>query len=445
MKKIALSLAGVMTASLFAIDDASAVPVFARQTGRACSSCHYQHFPLLSSAGQDFKISGFTQVGTKGKFKTDDLSIPDNLNLAIFTTTYFQTQDAGKTAGVTNAVAADKWGVPGTGGELSLFMGGRISEFAGFLAEAGLGGGGVANTGGVVGAGKLPMLFPVGDMRVGPVIFSSNGQGVAYSFELLNTGAANTHKLMGNSGPSGQHVRTTSAAQYLNTNTAATGIAVVAAGGMGFINVAAYEMAGNSLVGGANNMNLTYIRAAGTINAGGWDVGFGVQNWGGKSFVTGGNNVVAAAGVANAPKATVIDAQMQGDLGSMPVGFYASYGTAPAGTATEVNPFNSCNPTPAANAGVCTSTKASTSFNVAGEFGVLPHLMTVQVALRKANTGAASNNGDNSLMLGVVYELAQNIGLSFHHTQQSGSAWNEVGGTVPVGKTANTLLLEALF
>lgn len=439
MKKIALSLAGVMVASLFATES-SAVPVFARQTGRACSSCHYQHFPLLSSAGQDFKISGFTQVGTKGKFKTDDLSIPDNLNLAIFTTTYFQTQDAGKTAGVTNAVAADKWGVPGTGGELSLFMGGRISEFAGFLAEGGLGGGGVANTGGVVGAGKLTMLFPVGDYRVGPVIFSSNGQGVAYSFELLNTGAANTHKLMGNSGPSGQHVKATSAAQYLGTNTAATGIAMVAAGGMGFINVAAYEMAGNSLVGGANNMNLTYLRAAGTMNAGGWDVGFGVQNWGGKSTVTGGNNVaIAAGGAANAPKATVIDAQMQGDLGSMPVGFYASYGTAPAGTVTETNVFNPG----AANGGA--GTKAASSFNVAGEFGVLPHLMTVQVAMRMAKNGAATNSNDNALMLGVVYELAQNIGLSFHHTQQSGSAWNEVAGNVPVGKTANTLLLEALF
>lgn len=437
MKKIALSLAGVMVASLFATES-SAVPVFARQTGRACSSCHYQHFPLLSSAGQDFKISGFTQVGAKGKFKTEDLSIPDNLNLAVFTTTYFQTQDAGKTAGVTNAVAVDKWGVPGTGGELSLFFGGRISEFAGFLAEAGMGGG--APTSGPVGAAKLPMLFPVGDYRVGPVIFSSNGQGVAYSFELLNTGAANTHKLMGNSGPSGQHVKATSAAQYLGTNSAATGIAVVAAGGMGFVNVAAYEMAGNSLVGGANNMNLTYIRAAGTINAGGWDVGFGVQNWGGKSFATGGNNVAAVVGVANAPKATVIDAQMQGDLGSMPVGFYASYGTAAASTATEYNPFN--------QSGIAAGTagaKASTSFNVAGEFGVLPHLMTVQVALRKANNGAATNNGDNALMLGVVYELAQNIGLSFHHTQQSGSAWNEVGGNVPAGKTANTLLLEALF
>jgi hypothetical protein len=68
MKKIVLSLAGVLVVTAFA-PEASALPVFARQTGRACNSCHYQHFPLLTSVGQDFKNSGFTQINGKGKFK----------------------------------------------------------------------------------------------------------------------------------------------------------------------------------------------------------------------------------------------------------------------------------------------------------------------------------------------------------------------------------------
>jgi hypothetical protein len=124
---------------------------------------------------------------------------------------------------------------------------------------------------------------------------------------------------------------------------------------------------------------------------------------------------------------------MQGDLGDFPVGFYASYGTAAAGTATEFNPFNA------------TGTKARTSFNVAAELGVIPHVATVQVAVRMAKNGAATDNADNALMLGATYELAQNISLSLTHTQQSGSAWNEVGGTVSSGKSADTLLLEASF
>ncbi|ADE10506.1 hypothetical protein [Sideroxydans lithotrophicus] len=439
MKKIVLSLAGVLAAAAFA-PEASAVPAFARQTGMACSACHYQHFPLLNGFGRSFKSAAYSMMGAQGKIEGENLSIPDVVNFGGFTTTFVQSQSAGQTAGVGNAVAVPKWGVPGTGGELSLFLGGRISDFAGFLGEAGLGGGGAANTGGIVGAAKLAMLFPVGDARVGTVIYSSNGQGAAYSFELLNTGAANTHKLMGNNGPSSQHVKATSASQYFGTNTAATGVNVVANSTMGFINVGAYEMAGNSLVGGANNLNLTYIRAAATIDLAGWDAGFGIQNFGGKSYVTGGNNVAAVAGTANAPKATIIDAQMQGDLAEMPVGFYASYGTAAAGTATETNIFNPMAP----NGGA--GTTAATSFNVAAEFGIIPHVSTIQVAMRLAKNGAAVNNTDNALMLGVTYELAQNVALSLTRTQQSGSAWNtDAAGNQAVGKTANTLLLEALF
>jgi hypothetical protein len=434
MKRIILSLVGVLVASTFA-PEASAVPVFARQTGMACTGCHFQHFPLLNSTGQDFKANGFTKMGVKSHFKREDLSIPDTVNMGVFTTTYFQTQAHEKIAGVDQGTAVDKWGVPGTGGELSLFLGGRISEFAGFLAEAGLGGEGAANTGGVVGAAKLAMLFPVGDeSRIGPVIYSSTGQGAAYSFELLNTGAANTHKMMGNGGPDDQHVKAAYAAQYLGTATAATGISVVANNPMGFVNVGAYEMAGNDAVGGANNLDLTYIRLASMMSFGDWETGFGIQNFGGKSSVTG---PLLFGTAYNAPKATIIDAQMQGALGDMPVGIYASYGTAAASTTTETNPFNENVDTAGG--------KAKTSFNVAAEFGIIPHVSTIQVALRMAKNGAATNNSDNALMLGVTYELAQNVALSLTHTSQSGSAWDEVGGTVPAGKDANTLLLETLF
>lgn len=427
MKKILLSLAGVLVATAFA-PQASAVPSFSRQTGQACSSCHFQHFPLLNATGQEFKATAFTKMSANSKFKGDDLSIPDQVNLGGFTTTYFQSQSNNQVGGV---IAADKWGVPGTGGEFSLFIGGRMSAFAGFLAEAGLGGNGAPNTGGVVGAAKVAMLFPVGEARIGPVVYTNNGQGAAYSFELLNTGAVNTQKMMGNNGPTSQHVRASYAAQYLNTNQSATGVHLVANNSMGFINVGAYEMAGNQAVGGANNLNLTYIRVASTMEFKGWETGFGIQNFGGKSTVTGGLLGV----VNNAPKATIIDAQAQSDLGGMSVGIYASYGTAAAGTATDINLLN-----PKGSLGG-TSAK---SFNVAAEFGIIPH-GTVQVAMRMAKNGAAIDNTDNAVLLGVTYELAQNIGLSFHHTAQSGSAWNPVAGVEPTGKTADTLLLEALF
>ena len=396
---------------------------------------------MLTSVGQDFKNSGFTQINGKGKFKSEDLSIPDNLNLGVYATTYFQSQSHGQIAGVDSGSGLDqlgnKWGVPGNGGELSLFLGGRVSDFAGFLAEAGLGNGAAA-----VGPAKLVMLFPVGEARVGTVIFTSPDQGAAYSFETLNTGAVGVHKMMGNGGPNNQHVNAAYAAQYLGTSTAATGLSVVANNAMGFINVAAYEMIGNDKgIAGANNLNLTYIRVASTMNFGDWASGFGIQNFGGKSTVTCADGVPmgdpTCAGTANAPKATIIDGQLEGTLGTMPVGFYASYGTAAASTATDFNQFN---PNVDSLGG-----KARTSFNVAAELGVLPHT-TVQAAIRMAKNGAAINDTDNALMLGVTYQLAQNILLSLNHTQQSGSAWNaDAAGNKNAGKTADTLLLQTSF
>lgn len=436
MKKILLSMAGVLAATAFA-PEASALPAFARQTGMACSACHYQHFPLLNGFGRAFKASGFTLMGAQGRIEGDNnLSIPDTLNAAVFMTAYFQTQDHGKTGGVTNGVdpAVTKWGVPGNGGELSLFLGGRVSEYAGFLTEVGLGGGAAA-----AGPAKLALLFPVGDARIGTVIYTSPDQGAAYSFELLNTGAVGTHKMMDNTGPADQHVKAAYASQYLGTKTGATGISLVANNDMGFLNIGVYEMIGNDKgVIGANNLDLTYARAAFTTDLAGWDTGFGIQNFGGKSVVTGGDGVLATPGIANAPRATIVDFQMQGDVAEHPVGIYATYGTAAASTDTEFNQFN---PNLASAGG-----KSRTSFNIAAEYGFIPHVATVQVAMRMAKNGQAVNDGDNALMLGVTYELAQNIGLSFHHTQQSGSFWNtDATGFQPVGKSANTLLLHTAF
>src|ERR1035437_3339438 len=213
MKKIVLSIAAVMAAAAFA-PEASALPVFARQTGMACSACHFQHFPLLNGFGRAFKGAGFTMMGAQGKIEGENLDIPNVLNLGVFTTAAYQRQSNDP------AGTAPKWIVPSTGGELSLFLGGRISEFAGFLAELGMGGGGATTItttaptaaqlaaaaaaglpvplgtstnagGGVATSAKLVLLFPVADARVGLVAYSVVGQGAAYSFETLNSGAAN--------------------------------------------------------------------------------------------------------------------------------------------------------------------------------------------------------------------------------------------------------------
>ena len=105
MKKVALSLAGVMATAAFA-PQASALPVFARQTGMACNACHFQHFPLLNAFGRSFKASGFTLMGAQGKVDGEGLSIPNTLNMAVLTTAGYTKTNGTNPTTLAPAVAA---------------------------------------------------------------------------------------------------------------------------------------------------------------------------------------------------------------------------------------------------------------------------------------------------------------------------------------------------
>ncbi|WP_035382865.1 hypothetical protein [Ferriphaselus sp. R-1] len=422
MKKVALSLAGVLAAAAFA-PEASALPVFARQTGAACSACHFQHFPLLNAFGRSFKSSGYTQI-SQAQVEGEHLSIPTTLNFGALVT-----------AGVENATGnSSNIFVPGTGGEMQLFWGGRINDFAGFLSEFG-----TAAPAGAAGGKMLILPEIAGDIRGGLVAYSI-GQDAAGAFELLNTGATSIHRLMGRTGfgggviatpaAGGGHIEVTSARQYVAPELGATGASVVVNNPNFFVNVGKYVNVGNAVVGGTQGAGLPfmYIRAAGMFDVAGWDVAAGVQNWSG----TTNNPALGAIGAIVAQKATVVDAQAQGEVAGLPVGIYASYGRSAASNAVETNQFNAALGT-------------RTSFNTAVEVGVIPGHATVQAAFRIGNNGTPALGGDNGFMLGATYELSQNQELTFHYTTQSGSAWNAVGGVTPAGKSVYTLLLETLF
>lgn len=420
MKKIVLSIAAVMAAAAFA-PEASAVPVFARQTGMACSACHFQHFPLLNGFGRAFKASGFTMMGAQGKVEGEHLSIPNTLNMAVLAT-----------AGVEKASnASSNTFVPGTGGELQLFFGGKVTEFAGFLSEFATAPAGAA-------AAKLTIMPEITDgVRAGFTVYSS-GQGAAYVMEYLNTGATSIHRLMGKAGPQRQHINVTSARQYVAPEAGGTGLSVNVAASNYMFAVAKETNVGPGLAGGTQGVGLPYqyVRAVGLFDLAGWDAGVGIQSFSGTG-VNAANAVAVPAvapGVLNSQKATIIDGQLQGEMAGMPVGIYASYGTAPASVAGGI--------ANAYNAGANTKS----SFNIAAEFGVLPGKATLQVAMRSGNNGgvvAGTNLTDNAVMVGATYELAQNMGLSLHYTAQSGSFWSTQ--VAPVGQNATTLLLETLF
>ncbi len=52
---------GSLLCAAFVVDEALAVPSFARQTGKPCSGCH-SIWPRLLAPGREFKVSGYTDV-----------------------------------------------------------------------------------------------------------------------------------------------------------------------------------------------------------------------------------------------------------------------------------------------------------------------------------------------------------------------------------------------
>ena len=76
--------------SLWVVPKADAVPAFARQTGQACSTCHFQHFPMLNAFGRAFKAGGYTMVGGQSLVEGDDLSLPNTLNASLVTKIRYQ-------------------------------------------------------------------------------------------------------------------------------------------------------------------------------------------------------------------------------------------------------------------------------------------------------------------------------------------------------------------
>ena len=448
MKKVALSLASVLVATAFA-PEASAVPAFARQTGMACNACHFQHFPLLNAFGRAFKSSGFTMMGAQGKVEGEHLSIPAQLNMNVLATAGWQTEsNSGRVTTPGGNTSNSGVLLPNQGGELSLFFGGRVTENAGFLSELAF-----PDNAPVTSAAKLMLLWDVGsNTRAGAVVMSN--QDPSYSFETLNTGANSAHRLMGNRGPANQHINVTSAHQYLGVVKGNGVSALITNPSVGFINIGKYTTvpAALSVTGAPQNQtdtfNQTYIRGAYLFEAAGWDAAVGIQNYSGKDST---DRALTAAAALDT-RQTVIDGQMQGEAGGMPLGIYASYGTAP--TSTNGNVFNGGTAnTTLANPGAT----SKRSFNIAAELGVIPHKATLQLAFRSARTGwgtlpaalavvNATGDNDNAVMIGGTYELAQNMELSLTHTSQSGSAWSPAaGGQENIGKTATTFLLETLF
>lgn len=433
MKKIVLSLAGVLAATAFA-PEAAAIPAFARQTGMACFACHSQHFPVLNSFGRAFKASGYTMMGAQGKVEGDHLSIPDTLNASIILKVRYQDDNtAGPVAGTTPATAkpvqtvgGGQWQFPD---EFALFFGGRVAETIGFALEGNM-------MGGQLAAGlRVPITFDLGGAKLSVVPFTTDAMGPQMGYELSSGGVLRSNRWA-------EHRRETSAVQYLadqggaaGTQGAATGVALVAQNDMGYINLTKWNASvlasPNSTPGVGGDWDSNYFRIAATPTVGDWAMLLGAGVATGSSYA----NAAAVPGTADT-RQTYFDLQAQGEVGGKELGVYFQHAKAPAGRGTR-NAFNSniclagavCNP----------DRKATT---IGADWSVLPHVLTIGAAYRNADTGgAAATNGDDAWTITAVYDLYQNVALHLNYSSYSGSSRNAVGAQ----KDLVTGMLEAAW
>ena len=389
---------------------ANAVPTFARQMNTGCGSCHFQHFPLLNSFGRVFKAGGFTLTSRK-LIEDDHISIPENLNIAIFTNLRYQASNGTKPTDGRNSNNGELI-LPA---ETSLFVGGRVSDNMGALIEGDVGGAGTSNSSAFLASIKLPFMYDVGKgINLGIVPFSA-GLGPAYAFEVMNTGAVGNHLI--------NLVLPTavSAQQYIQVGPATNGyggdsegVGLVAVGSDFFMTLAKWspnhlpiDTQGSSVAPDSD-----YARVAYLPQVRGWDLGFGLQYFGGSVSLADGS-----ASPILTPMRTesyAVDAQAQGSVGNMPLGVYLSYANAPGTKAGQVTNLYNQNP------------HKAHAISLAMELGSFSKgLGTVQLAYRTADNGADTFNKDKAITAGITYLLTSNAQLAFFETWYSGSAHNK--------------------
>ena len=159
MKKMIFSAAAFALVAVagmaLAPTTASAIPAFARQTGAACLSCHFQQFPALTPFGRAFKRGAFTDVGSEALVEDDNLSIPAVLNASMqVRANAIHTSGGGSTSTTVYNIPTDA----------NFFVAGRIGAHTGAFIEFG---GGAGDTGTSFNNVQLINSWDVGGFKVG--------------------------------------------------------------------------------------------------------------------------------------------------------------------------------------------------------------------------------------------------------------------------------------
>ncbi len=321
MKKMIFSAAAfalvAVTGMALAPTTASAIPAFARQTGAACLSCHFQEVPALTPFGRAFKMGSFTDVGSQALVEGDNLSIPAVLNASMVVR-----MSAVHSSGNGNP-SKTVYNIPQ---DTNFLVAGRIGSHTGAFVEFG---GGKGDTLGAFNNVQLMNSWDVGGFKIG-LGWADTSFGGSSVMEVSNVFGQHS----GGVGDLGGHVGAINNSGFTNEMTAiGTWIgndlgyiqfALIAPGGSAGWTVGGNADSGISATQGGVDVGLKLaklVRAVATVNVGGWDtlVGFGL--------VTGKVGKTTGTTATTTPEMNMVflDGQVQGEVGNMSLGVYADY------------------------------------------------------------------------------------------------------------------------
>lgn len=413
MKKTLLSAAAFAVVAVSAVSIApttsEAIPAFARQTGAACLSCHFQTFPAINSFGRAFKMGAFTDVGEQALIEDDNLSLPAVLNSSfVLRAQYMSTKTT--VAGVSSTVT--NWNVPA---DAVLLMAGRIGSNSGafveFTGNGGAGGGAAANW-------QLMNSFDFDTVKAGLNIQNS-GFGPTAALEVSNVFGQHSGKLNGKALSSVNSILT-GVGPLPNTTSIAAWVGnesfLVQAAGVAFTDASAVS----------NASFVPMLRALYIADMGAAEVMIGGGIFNGQQRAAGA--LAAGQGV----DAKFIDLQVQGEAGDMSYGFYADWTTSKAkGTNAAV----------ASNLFAGGTNSKLNGYSARVEVSPIHKLMFGLGASQTKNTTAAVVTKVSSTQFAATYEIYQNMEIN---------AWYKSDKTTTTGAASSKVKtvfaeVEALF
>ena len=174
----------VFTIALLALvglsSQAEAYPMFAKQTGMDCTSCHMQHMPKLNATGRMFAVSGMTM--SQKIFDENSSGVDMNPSL-MFKSIYQESFDKPNKSGIISTTTPTLEGDLSIPKTASLLVGGRISNNIGAIVNLSY----KKNEADSI-SGKIVYAKEIKDGYLGAVIHTTPTFGPFSGMETYNTG-----------------------------------------------------------------------------------------------------------------------------------------------------------------------------------------------------------------------------------------------------------------